>query len=414
MVHSAHSETRSGEVLAGRYRLGGLIARGGMADVFEAHDELLSRRVAIKRYRGAAVADRERFASEVHTLASLSHPGLVQVYDAGEHDGEGYVVLELVDGPTLREVLAERGALPSPDAQALGAAMAEALAFVHARGVVHRDVTPSNILCGADGRPRLADFGVARLLDSTRITAPATAIGTAAYMAPEQLEGHAVGPPADVYALGLVLQEALTNRPAFDGAGHEVALARLARDPDVETGVPGRWHKLLRQMTARDPAARPAAAAVAQRLAPPVAGVPVAVVVPTPGLHGSGPAGSTELTQPVRVAEGTMVMPAALHPSAEPAQEPPDLVPMDAKVRGQRALWLAAALIAGALVLAAVLSGGSGLEPPATSTPVSETTLTTAPTTTAPPSTEADDDDRGKGEGERKGKGRGGDGNGDD
>lgn len=413
MVHSAHKETQSsGDVLAGRYRLGGLIASGGMADVFAAYDELLSRRVAIKRYRGAAVADRARFASEVHTLASLSHPGLVQVYDAGEHDGEGYVVLELVDGPTLREVLAERGALPSRDAQALGVALAEALEFVHARGVVHRDVTPSNILCGADGRARLADFGVARLLDSTRITAPATAVGTAAYMAPEQLAGRAVGPPADVYALGLVLQEALTNRPAFDGTGHEVALARLARDPDVETDVPDRWRPLLREMTARDPAARPSAAAVAQRLAPPAAAAPAAVV-PMPGIHAGGPAGSTDLTQPVRVGEGTMVMPAALHPSSDPAEEPPDVVPMVAKVRGQRALWLAAALIAGVLVLAAVLSGGSALEPPAISTPVSETTLTTAPPTTAPPNTEADEG-RDKGEGERKGKGGGKDGNDDD
>src|SRR5688572_5471821 len=202
-----------------------------MADVYEATDHQLQRQVAVKVFRAAATSDRARFDAEVVVLAALNHPGLVQVYDAGDQDGDAFVVLELVEGPTLATRLREVGPLPAVDVADLGAQVADALAYVHERGVVHRDVTPSNVLCGPDGRPRLADFGIARLVDTTRVTAAATAIGTAAYMAPEQVQGHDVTPAADVYALGLVLLELLTGRRAFEGTGHEVAVARLARPP---------------------------------------------------------------------------------------------------------------------------------------------------------------------------------------
>lgn len=394
-----------GEVFAGRYELVRLIARGGMGDVYEAQDRLLRRQVAVKVYRATALADRSRFDAEVHTLAALNHPGLVQVYDAGEHDGDGYVVLELVDGPTLRSILAERGPLPPTEVAALGAAVADALAYVHEAGVVHRDVTPSNILCGRDGRPRLADFGIVRLLDTTRVTAVATTVGTAAYMAPEQVEGHDVTVAADVYAFGLVLLEVLTGRTAFTGVGHEVAIARLVRDPDVETDVPADWHLLLREMTARDPAGRPAAAAVSTRLAAlaahgatgasPVA-APVAVAA---GVLGGASVDGHAVTEVVGVGGGTTVMPTAHRP--EPPAPPGHAAARAAGAaiaRSRRALWLALVAIGVVLLAALASAGNSGIEVPTTTTqPVAVTVPTTLPTTTVPPTTQPPKESKGKG-----------------
>jgi tRNA A-37 threonylcarbamoyl transferase component Bud32 len=422
---SSTSAPLLGAVLADRYELVRLIARGGMGDVYEAQDRLLRRQVAVKVYRADALADRSRFDAEVHTLAALNHPGLVQVFDAGEHDGDGYVVLELVDGPTLRSMLADHETLSSTEVAALGEAVAAALAYVHGAGVVHRDVTPSNILCGSDGRPRLADFGIARLLDTSRITAVATTIGTAAYMAPEQVEGRDVTPAADVYALGLVLIEALTGRTAFAGVGHEVALARLARDPDVETDVPTEWHALLAAMTARDPGSRPTAAVVSAHLTELAGGVaasaitdptdaPTAPVAVIAGVAAAGAVGadaaadSAALTQATALGGGTTVMPAALQPEPEvaplAASAAVGAAGADGAVRGwgwpRRRLWVALAVIA-AVLLAALASGNDiGVKGPTPTTqPVVVTAPTTLPTTTAPPQTQPPRPAKGKGHG---------------
>lgn len=399
-----------GSTLVDRYDIVRRIARGGMGEVYEAHDRLLQRPVAVKVYRGTAPADRTRFDAEVRVLAALNHPGLVHVFDAGEHDGDGFVVLELVDGPDLRAILGRRGALPARDVAALGAPLAAALAYVHAQGIVHRDVKPANVLCGKDGRPRLADFGIARLLDTTRVTATATAVGTPAYLAPEQLEGRDVTPAADVYALGLVLLEALTGRPAFEGSGSAAALARLVRDPDVGTGVPEGWGPLLEAMTARDPDARPPAAAVAADLAtrarggaparatPPV--IPGVVAVPTGA--GAGPADAEAATEVLLARGGTTVMPAALLPPVGAGAPAAPRVRL-AAARARRWLWAALAVLA--LVVGLVLaSAGGGIDVPASTTttaPVAVTTPTTVPTT-APPATEAP---AGNGKGHGKGKG---------
>jgi serine/threonine protein kinase len=260
MVVDAHV----GTVLADRYELVRHIARGGMGDVYEGIDQVLDRRVAVKVFRATMPADRERFDAEVRVLASLNHPGLVPVFDAGSIGEDAFVVLELIEGPPLRTRM-EAGPLPSEDVREIALGLAEALAYIHGRGVVHRDVTPSNILC-QDGRCRLVDFGIARLLDAPRLTSPQLAIGTAAYMAPEQVRGEDVTGAADVYSLGLVLLEALTGQRAFPGPSAESSLARLVRDPDTTTGVPAGWQDVLAAMTARDPMDRPTAAQVATRL----------------------------------------------------------------------------------------------------------------------------------------------------
>jgi len=408
-----------GVSLAGRYTIVRHLARGGMGDVYEATDEQLGRPVAVKVFRAASPDDRPRFDAEVLVLAGLNHPGLVQVYDAGEHTGDGFVVLELVDGPSLAARLRERGAIPGPEVAALGQELADALAYVHEQGIVHRDVTPGNVLCGSDGRPRLADFGIARLLDTTRITAAASAIGTAGYMSPEQVQGHDVTAAADIYSLGLVLLEALTGRRAFEGAPHEVAVARLVRDPDTDTGVAPEWRRLLAEMTSREPAARPSAAAVRDRLAGadhPAAGVGAGIAGAGIAGAGAGAGGATvdghAPTETIEVGGGTTVMPAALLPVAE---EPPPAAaaPRPAGDLGpRRLLWVAlAGFVVGLLIVLAASSGG-GIDIPegtTTTAPVAVTTTpTTAPptTTTAPP--EDDRDDEGK-QDKGRGNGKGGD-----
>ena len=264
MEQSVASGPVVGQRLADRYVLDRLISRGGMGDVFEATDERLQRQVAVKVFRADPSLDRRRFDREARLLASLDHPGLVRVFDAGEHDRAAFVVLELVEGPTLADRLVE-GALPPDEVADLGIAVGDALAYIHGHGVVHRDVKPSNIMCDPTGQPRLVDFGIARVVDATRVTAVATAVGTAAYMAPEQVLGHDVTGAADVYALGLVLLELLTGARAFQGTVQEVAVARLTRSPDVRA-APGPWRDLLGAMTERAPADRPSAAEVGRRL----------------------------------------------------------------------------------------------------------------------------------------------------
>ncbi|GAA4367673.1 serine/threonine-protein kinase [Nocardioides caricicola] len=259
-------------VLGDRYRLGDLLGRGGMADVFRGTDQVLDRPVAVKVLRdGADVgADRARFTGEARTLARLSHRGLVTVLDAGITDDctadRPFLVMELVEGPTLAALVAD-GPLDLERVAAIGSQVAEALAYAHERGVVHRDVKPGNVLLGDGDRVKLADFGIARLIgDTVRHTRTGQAIGTAAYLAPEQVTGREVDGATDVYALGLVLLEAITGVRAYPGTPTEAAIARLTRQPDVPDDLPANWRDLLVAMTALEPADRPSASAVAALL----------------------------------------------------------------------------------------------------------------------------------------------------
>jgi serine/threonine protein kinase len=252
--------------LAERYELGELLGTGGMADVHRAWDTRLRRHVAIKLYRpGSDGADPRRLDNEIRTLASLSHPGLVQVHDAGTSGDSPFVVLQLIEGPTLRERMAG-GPLPVEDVRRIGAELADALAYVHAREVVHRDIKPSNVLFDQDDRVHLADFGLARVVDSTRLTRADHIVGTAAYLSPEQVRGQEIRPAADIYALGLVLIECLTGQREYQGSELEAAVARLHRQPAIPDDLPEELRRLLTLMTSLSPRRRPTAAQCAQAL----------------------------------------------------------------------------------------------------------------------------------------------------
>ncbi|NUR59558.1 MAG: protein kinase [Catenulispora sp.] len=252
-----------------RYVLGRLVGEGATAFVHEARDTLLERTVAVKVFRDVDLGDSrcERISEEVRILTALTHPHLLPLYDTGrDADGRRFLVMPLVRGTTLAR-LAARGPVPPHEVKRIGAALAEALSHIHARGVVHRDVKPSNVLLDHDGTPFLADFGFAHAEDGPALTATNCVVGTAGYLAPEQAAGAAVTPAADVYALGLVLLEALTGERAYRGTPLERAVANALKPPAIPARLGAGWLAVLRALTAREPSARPPAQRVPELLA---------------------------------------------------------------------------------------------------------------------------------------------------
>jgi hypothetical protein len=265
----------AGTVIGGRYTVESLLGRGGMATVYRAIDVPLGRSVAVKVFsidsEGTAGLGRE--SSEIQLLASLNHHALVTLFDANVDTGDGvdhsFLVMELVEGPTLKERI-ESGPIAELDVAQMVVDLAEALHVVHGNGVVHRDVKPANILLNPsvqssiEFRAKLSDFGIAYLIDSTRLTMPGTIIGTAAYLSPEQARGVAPGSPSDIYSLGLVALEALTGARAFEGSMIESLSARLVSDPVIPGTLDAEWRALLGRMTDRDAEARPTALEVVE------------------------------------------------------------------------------------------------------------------------------------------------------
>lgn len=371
--------------LADRYRLGAALGRGGVADVYRARDVVLERDVAVKVLRDH-VEEREhsRFVAEARTLGRLSHEGIVTVLDVGvSDDGRPYLVMELVEGTTLAAALRD-GPLPAERVADVGVRLAGALAYAHAQGVVHRDVKPGNVLLGADGATKLADFGIARLVgDTVGHTRTGTTVGTPAYVSPEQARGERVGPASDVYSLGLVLLEALTGERAFTGTPIESALARLHRPPAIPEDLPPGWRDLVAAMTATDPLDRPTAAEVGARME---------VLAASP---------ATRVLPPPAVAAAADEVPTARMPAGLVAG--PD--------RRRRVLLVAAAAaLVGvvALVGAVALTGGGtsdqGPGPAPTGTTRATERTTPTPTTTAPATPTSVDTQPGSGPGQPPGQ----------
>ena len=261
--------TEIGSVLGGRYRLVELLGQGGMATIYRARDAQLDRDVAVKLLRPEFGRDPDflaRFRDEAKAAASLSHPNIVAVFDFGEEQSDPYIVMELIDGQDLSSILRENGPLPPRQAARVSAEVAKALQAAHVRGIVHRDVKPSNILVGRDGRVKVADFGIARALDDAQVTLPGVTMGSVHYFSPEQARGEPATQASDIYSLGIVLYESLTGQRPFSGDGAAaVALARLTTTPPlpsaIRSGVPAPLDQIVQRAMALDPAARYASAA---------------------------------------------------------------------------------------------------------------------------------------------------------
>src|SRR3954468_19476412 len=251
-----------GQVLADRYELEELVGTGGMSSVFRAHDRLLDRKVALKILHQQYSGDEEyveRFRREARAVAALSHPNIVTRIDRGEHGGRQFIVFEYVDGENLKRLIERR--VPAPVSTALELAMeiARALSFAHQQGLVHRDVKPQNVLLNGDGRAKVTDFGIARSMDVQHgMTQTGTVLGTSDYIAPEQAQGQRVDECTDVYSLGVVVYELLTNEVPFPGENFVAVAMRHINEPPPPVGdkrpdVPPRVEAAVQRAMAKRP-----------------------------------------------------------------------------------------------------------------------------------------------------------------
>jgi tRNA A-37 threonylcarbamoyl transferase component Bud32 len=249
-----------GTQLGGRYRLDAQVGAGGMSTVYRAFDATLERRVAIKlmhREIAAETDQLERFRREARAVAQLNHPHIVGVIDAGEEDGRPYIVFEYVEGETLKDRIRRLGRLPVDEAIAYAIEIARALGAAHTRGIVHRDVKPQNVLVDEEGSAKVTDFGIARSMDDSGLTAEGRVLGTTDYVSPEQALGHDVNGQSDIYSLGIVLYEMLTGDVPFHGENQvSVAMKHVREDlPDVKKRRPeitAGLAAILDRMTCKD------------------------------------------------------------------------------------------------------------------------------------------------------------------
>jgi serine/threonine protein kinase len=364
----------TGRPFAGRYRTIRRLGAGGMATVFLAEDERLGRRVAVKRLHGD-IADEDlarRFQREARLGASLNHPNVVTIYDIVSDEEGVLIVMEYVEGHTLRDEIANGPVVPERALPVLRG-VADALDHAHEHGVVHRDVKPANVLVRRDGTAKLADLGIATAAEQSRITRSGNVLGTAAYMAPERLDGGSGDPSVDVYALAAVAYEALSGRKAVEGATPlEVAQRVINQEPpdlvEALPDAPPGAAAALRRGLAKVPAERPASAGelvdrlwnaygLAADAVPTAATVPLAepepVAEPEP-----------EAMKPAPVVPASVLPPAHPEPVVEHREPPPEPPPSIHSPARRRApvgpiAGLLAALLVAAVVIALVAGGGS-------------------------------------------------------
>jgi serine/threonine-protein kinase len=378
-----------------RYELGDLLATGGMADVYVAHDRTLDRPVAVKRLRGhvADTAARTRFVKEARSLARFSHPNAVAVYDAGEDADGPYIVMELVDGPTLSQYLRRRGPLPFADAARIAGQVLAALGAAHTSGIIHRDVKPANVLFAADGTVKLADFGIAKAMADAGadLTLTGQVIGTPKYLAPEQAVGGRATARSDVYAVGVLLYEMVTGEAPFVGETPEATIAAHQRAPVPSLrarrpDAPDEFVGVVEHALAKDPAQRYAsadamrAALAAADLRDGAGGEADPADAPTVPTDGT-----------VTAVAPTAVLPAGAAGAVASSGSAPATArgtPEAARGTSGRPMWLwlvAAAVVVVLTVAAALLTGGGGDSPAPRATVTTVPTTRPAPTTTTPP-----------------------------
>ena len=328
--------------LDSRFALEREIGAGGMSVVFLGRDEVLDRPVAIKVLRGGFEEDSgigDRFRREGRTAARLSHPNIVQVYDAGEDELDGrqasYIVMEYVPRGDLKALLDQKGPLSEKELARIGADVASGLAHAHEKGIVHRDIKPQNILLDSYGRPKLSDFGIARALDATYATRTGSYLGTALYSSPEQLKGEKVMPKSDVYSLGVTLYQAAVGATPFRGTPIEVASQHVSQTPpepsvlgaDLSSGV----EALILDCLRKNPDRRPTAEEVHERLR-------------EEGRKARGAYAAPPVAEPSP----------AEHTRTAPSEAPPARPPRGARREGRRKRWPILAAAALLLILLGV------------------------------------------------------------
>ena len=282
-----------GTLLAGRYRVTGLLGGGGMAVVYKATDEVTGETVAVKALRSEYVSDAaflRRLRREAEAVRRLSHPGVVAVRDVAENDGHPFLVLEYVEGTTLKQYIRETAPLPPAEAVSIACRVLSVLQHAHEHGVIHRDIKPQNILITRDARVMVTDFGIARASGTTTTVVDHGAmVGTAQYFAPEQARGLPASERSDLYAVGVILFEMLTGRLPFDGdTPVAVAMQHLGKRPprpsEINPSVPRALEAIVLKALAKDPDRRyPSAAAMREDLERFLEGRPVlALADPSP------------------------------------------------------------------------------------------------------------------------------------
>ena len=249
----------TGTLLAGRYRIQEKIGSGGMAEVYKALDTALNRYVAVKILRSEYSSDEtfvKKFRVEAQSAAGLSHPNIVSVYDVGEEDGIYFIVMELVEGITLKNYIDMKGKLEIREALNISVQIAQGLSAAHANRIIHRDIKPQNIIISRDGKVKVTDFGIARMAGSTTVTT--TAAGTVSYISPEQARGGYSDEKSDIYSLGITMYEMLTGRVPFEGETNvAVALmhiqAKMTPPRELEPSIPESFNRIILKCTQKKP-----------------------------------------------------------------------------------------------------------------------------------------------------------------
>jgi eukaryotic-like serine/threonine-protein kinase len=380
---------RKARIIGGRYQLGRVIGRGGMATIHEAMDLRLERPVAVKLLRPEAAADADladRFRREALAATVLRHPNIVACLDTGTDDGQPYLVMDLVDGEDLAARLKRGGRLAPTHAARIGLDVARALGVAHVRGIVHRDVKPGNILLASDGRAMVTDFGIARLAADAEAARPGTTLGSVHYFSPEQAKGATTTPASDVYGLGLVLYEAMTGARAFGGETTDaIALARVGATPpsprSIRPEVPVDLDAVVRRALAPEPADRYAhgnAMATALEAAMQTADdASATTIVSTPVVADVVPEPSTHPERPARARPRTTAAPRSRR------QGPGRFAPSGVLI----ALLALIGIVGGAIAVAALPGGSRTLDSgsPASEAAVETPTRTPKPTPTPSP-----------------------------
>ncbi|MER6102498.1 serine/threonine-protein kinase [Streptomyces sp. NPDC001832] len=356
--------TDTGLVLAGRYRLGEVLGRGGMGKVWRAHDEVLHRTVAVKELTAgqyAAEADRivlhARTQKEARAAARITHPGVVTVHDVIEYDNRPWIVMQYVDGPSLADAAKESGEIEPREAARVGLHVLGALRAAHGAGVLHRDVKPGNVLLASDGRVLLTDFGIAAIEGDSTITRTGELVGSIDYLAPERVRGGDPGPASDLWSLGATLYTAVEGRSPFRRSSPISTMQAVVTEEPPPPGRAGPLAPVITALLRKDPEDRPSAAEAERMLLDAMEGrepqaaqafVPTQRV-PDEDLRTLGQDGTSEAG-----AAGTAQQPNPAAGSAADQSLPPASPPVTRRSRGR---WRTTVVV---IAAAALLGGGAG------------------------------------------------------